>query len=53
MSSFWLRHFNLSTTLNLKAFGSMSSTFKPKFTMANKGNMKALWRFIQFRDERA
>ena len=25
----------------------MSSTFKPKLTMADKGNMKALYRFTQ------
>ena len=33
--------------LNLKANGSMSSTFKPKLTMGNKGSLKALWRFTQ------
>jgi hypothetical protein len=33
--------------LNLNASGSMCSTSKPKLTMADKGNMKALYRFIQ------
>ena len=40
-------HFNLSTTLNLKANGSMYNTSKPKHTIADKGSMKALQIFIQ------
>ena len=33
--------------LNLNAYGSMCSTSKPKITMADKGSIKALQRFIQ------
>jgi hypothetical protein len=33
--------------LNLKAYGTVSNTFKPKHTIADKGSMKALQRFIQ------
>jgi hypothetical protein len=33
--------------LNLKAYGSMSNTSKPTHTIADKGSMKALQRFIQ------
>jgi hypothetical protein len=32
---------------NLKAYGSVSNTSKPKHTIADKGSMKALHRFIQ------
>jgi hypothetical protein len=33
--------------LNLKAFGNMASTSKPKHTIVDKGSMKALQRFTQ------
>jgi hypothetical protein len=32
------RRFNLSTLLNLKAYGSVSNTSKPKHTIADKGS---------------
>jgi hypothetical protein len=33
--------------LNLKVFGSIASTSKPKHTIADKGSMKTLQRFTQ------
>jgi hypothetical protein len=48
MSSFLLmKAFNLSTTLNLKVYGSVSNTSKPKHTILDKDSMKALQRFTQ------